>query len=60
MKEVFLKGNGIRYDATLFGAPYGVRIFVNGRKSLDLVTAIAVNTEKDVFMNMVFEVDEVL
>ena len=58
MTEAFLRENGIRYDAILFGAPYGERILVNDRKSSGLVTAIAVNTDRDVFMDAVFKVDE--
>lgn len=58
MTEEFLRENGIRYDAILYGAPYGERILVNDRKPSGLATAIAVNTDRDVFMDAVFEVDE--
>ena len=58
MTEAFLRDNGIRYDAIVYGAPYGERILVNDRKPSGLATAIAVNTERDVFMDAVFEVDE--
>lgn len=58
--ERFLKNNGIRYDAVVYGAPYGERILVNDKKPSGLKTAIAVNTERDVFMDAVFEVDESL
>ena len=58
MTEEFLQENGIRYDAILYGAPYGERILVNDRKPSGLATAIAVNTDRDVFMDAVFEVNE--
>lgn len=58
MTEAFLRENGIRYDAILYGAPYGERILVNDRKPSGLATAIAVNTERDVFMDAVFKVNE--
>lgn len=58
--EEFLKRHGIRYDAIVYGAPYGERILVNDKKASGLATAIAVNTERDVFMRTYFEVDESL
>lgn len=60
MTEAFLQENGIRYDTILYGAPYGERILVNDRKPSGLTTAIAMNTNRDVFMDAVFEVDEQL
>ncbi len=56
--ERFLREQGVRYDALVFGAPYGERILVNDRKPSGLATAIAVNTERDRFMEAAFEVDE--
>ena len=47
--------NGIRYDAIVCGVPYGERILVNDRKPSGLTTAIAMNTERDVFMDAAFE-----
>ncbi len=57
MTEAFLRENGIRYDAIVYGAPYGERILVNDRKPSGLATAIAVNTDRDKFMDAEFEVD---
>lgn len=58
--EAFLTGHGVRYDAILYGAPYGERILVNDRKPSGLSTAIAVNTVRDRFMEATFETDEAL
>lgn len=58
--EEFLERRGIRYDAIVYGAPYGERILINDKKPSGLPTAIAVNTERDVFMGTAFEVDESL
>lgn len=45
--ESFLREKGIRYDAILYGAPYGERILVNDRKPSGLATAIAINVARD-------------
>lgn len=54
----FLKRMQIRYDHILFGMPYGERILVNDKKISGLKTAIAVNTDRDIFMNDMFEIDD--
>lgn len=46
---LFLKQEEIRYDAILFGMPYGERIIVNDRKPSGLDMAVAVNIERDQF-----------
>ena len=56
--EAFLRENGIRYDAILYGMPYGERILINDKKPSGLSTSIAVNTERDVFCKTRFEGDE--
>lgn len=58
--EVFLRRCGIRYNAIIYGAPYGERVLINDKKPSGLATAIAVNTERDMFMDILFEVDETL
>ena len=58
--EDFLRGHGIRYDMIVYGLPYGERILINDRKPSGLPTAIAVNTDRDHFMEAVFEEDETL
>ncbi|EHL04235.1 hypothetical protein HMPREF0322_05155 [Desulfitobacterium hafniense DP7] len=58
--EQFLTEAGIRFDAVLYGAPYGERILVNDTKPSGLPTAIAVNTVRDVFISEEFVVDEKL
>ena len=55
--ESFLKDNGIHYDAIIYDMPYGERILINDKKPSGLITGIAVNTERDVFMQQRFEVD---
>ncbi len=58
--ETFLLSQGIRYDAILYEMPFGERILVNDKKPSGLHTAIAVNTERDVFMDVMFVVDKML
>ena len=58
--EAFLKENGIRYDHIIFGAPMGERILINDKKPSGLPMSHAVNTERDVFMQDAFVVDETL
>ncbi len=56
--EDFLRKSGIRYDYIIFGLPYGERILVNDRKPSGLKTSVAVNTERNVFMDTLFEVND--
>lgn len=58
--EAFLKRNHIRYHAVIYHAPYGERILINDKKPSGLPTAIAVNTQRDVFFKDIFEMDESL
>ncbi len=53
----FLKENNIRYDHIIFNAPYGERILINDRKPSGLNMSVAVNTQRDVFTESRFEVD---
>ena len=53
----FLKENHIRYDHIIFNAPYGERILINDRKPSGLNMSVAVNTQRDVFLESKFEVD---
>lgn len=55
--EEFLRQNGIRFDTIIYNAPYGERILVNDAKPSGLQMAIAVNTERDHFMEERFTVD---
>ena len=54
----FLKENHIRYDHIIFNAPYGERILINDRKPSGLNMSVAVNTQRDVFLESRFEVDK--
>lgn len=60
LTEDFLKEYGIRYNDIIYNAPYGERILVNDKKPSGLLTAIAVNTDRDEFMQDVFEISEEL
>ena len=53
--EKFLKDNKIRYDYIIFDAPAGERILINDLKPQGLKTAIAINTERDRFMDITFK-----
>ena len=58
--EAFLTAHALRYHAIVYGAPYGERILVNDRKPSGLATAIAVNPERDRFMDVRFQIDPAL
>lgn len=60
LTEDFLKEYGIRYNDIIYNAPYGERILINDKKPSGLLTAIAVNTDRDEFMQDVFEISEEL
>jgi len=53
----FLEEHNIRYDDIIYNAPYGERILINDKKPSGLITAIAVNTERDIFMEDKFRVN---
>lgn len=57
LTEAFLDAHHIRHDAIIYNVPYGERILINDRKPSGLRTAIAVNTQRDVFLKEIFEVD---
>lgn len=50
----------MRYDGIIFGAPYGERILINDRKPSGLAMAIAVNAQRDRFMDLAFVRNEAL
>lgn len=52
--ETFLKKNNLRYDYIIFGLPYGERILINDKKPLGMHTALAINTERNIFMKHKF------
>ena len=60
MTERFLIENGVRYNHIIYNAPYGERVLIIDRKPSGLNTAIAVNTERDVFCDVQFEVENEL
>ena len=60
LTEGFLRAQGVRYDGIIFGAPYGERILINDRKPSGLAMAIAVNAQRDRFMDLAFVRNEAL
>lgn len=50
MTLTFLKDSNIRYDQILFNMPMGERIVVNDRKPSGIDMAVAINTDRDLFM----------
>ncbi len=55
--EQFLKENNIKYEAIVYGLPFGERILINDKKPSGLCTSIAVNTERDSFCKAIFNID---
>lgn len=58
--EAFFLKNGIRFTHVIYDAPFGERILMNDKKPSGLNTAIAVNTDRDVFCKVSFEIDSSL
>lgn len=58
--ESFLHDNGIRFDKILYGMPMGERILVNDKKPSGLITAYAVNKERDAPLDLSIVIDETL
>lgn len=56
----FLKDNNVRYDHIIFNAGHGERILINDNKPDGLVTAMAINTERDVFCKTRFVTDRTM
>lgn len=58
--ESFLRASGIHWDEIVYELPYGERILVNDRKPSGLKTSIAINTERNMFMDTTFVEDPAL
>ena len=56
----FLKENNVRYDHIIFNAGEGERIMINDMKPDGLVTAYAVNTQRDRFCQTEFVTDSTM
>lgn len=56
--QKFLLENDIRFDTILFGMPTGERILVNDRKPSGLVTAVAINKNRDSKLELDFVINE--
>lgn len=54
----FLSNNQIRFDYLITGAPTGERILVNDTKPSGLLTAFAINKERDASLDLNFVIDE--
>lgn len=57
LTESFLKGNGIRYDYIIFGAPYGERILINDKKPSGLSMSYSLNIKRDNKFSLLFKED---
>ena len=51
----FLEENDIRFDHMIFDLPYGERILINVIKKSGMLTAYAINKERDGAMNLQIE-----
>ena len=58
--EAFLDAHGIGSYQVIYNLPYGERILVNDKKPSGMKTALAVNVERDVFMQVEFVEDKEL
>ncbi len=56
----FLNKNNIRYNHIIFNTPYGERIIINDKKPSGLDMSLAINTNRNEFMNVEFCVDDKL
>lgn len=56
----FLNKNNIRYNHIIFNTPYGERIIINDKKPSGLDMSLAINTNRNEFMNAEFCVDDKL
>ena len=54
----FLKKNNIRFNYIIFDLPYGERILINDKKPSGLITAYAINKERDEKLSIEIEIDE--
>jgi len=53
----FLEKNDIRFDHIIFDLPYGERILINGMKKSGMLTAYAINKERDEPLSIPVEID---
>ena len=53
--EEFLKSEGIPFDLVIYDLPYGERILINDSKPSGLLTAYAINKERDdpLYLNVI-------
>ncbi len=55
--ESFLQKHGVKYQQIVYDLPYGERILLNDKKPSGLLTAFAINGERDAFPEVSVEVD---
>lgn len=58
--ETFLHANGIRYNHILYNMPMGERILVNDKKPSGLMTAHAVNKDRNAPLDLTITIDQSL
>ncbi len=56
----FLKENNIRYNYLISEMPVGERILINDKKPSGLITAYAINKERDEKLNIEYKINEEL
>jgi len=54
----FLKENNIRFNHIIFDLPYGERILINDKKESGLLTAYAINKERDEKINIEIDIND--
>lgn len=55
--ECFLREKGIRFNCIIYDLPVGERILINDKKKSGLLTAFAINKERDSALDLNFEID---
>lgn len=55
--EDFLIKHNIRFDQIIYNLPLGERVLINDKKPSGLKMAVAVNTNRDEFLDVNFEID---
>ena len=58
--ERFLQENGIRFNQIIYNLPYGERILINDNKPSGLTSGYCLNSQRDRWCGLTFDVDESL
>ena len=60
LTEEFLKKNSIPFETIIYDMPYGERILINDKKPSGLITGLAINTDRDIFFQTEFVINNLL